>query len=517
MHLNKKATCVLLSLILFIGLLINITTVTNGHNWENSDFAGYIMCARSIVDGTVKELFSMDRFLIENSNKDVGTIIGPWGFPVLLSPVYYFFGLDIYAMKVYVSLFFLLSLWIIFLIFQDRLSYTENLLLVASLAFNPWFFDFKENILSDIPFLFFSLLSLFLIKRFIILNKIWINKLFSFSLIGILIFISYNIRTVGLILLPILLSVQYIENRSSTTNNASILSDKSNYIPYLIFIIFSVVMFMTLPGGETTSIYVSNLSKLNFSRMIFDIKYYTVLPSRFFPFLFLNMHGYGFEYNKFSLVIYAVMLLFVFLGMVKNLKNDYMFFLYILLTLPVILLFSSRQGFRLLIPVFPFFLYFLYKGLSALTLSLELVDDYNHLKIRAVSLFGFGLVLVSLFYIAHPSFKNFIPDKTETSGTSFSNDSVELFEFIKTNTDKTDSIIFFNPKVMSLFTNRRSFDLSAYTFKFEQLFTTPAKYIAYDKKDNAFKLTVQDLRNNFECPFENETFLLCSLSNNFVN
>jgi len=518
MDISNKKTYIILFLILLLSFTINISTFNKGHNWNNVDFAGYLLCTKSLLEGTVNELVSFDRFLISHSTKETGTILGNWGFPFLLSPVYYAFGLNLYAMKVYVNLFFLLSLWMVFLLFRNRLTNFENLLLIAALAFNSWFFDFKENVLSDIPFLFFSLLSLYLIKQFIIQNKICVNKLFSYSLIGVLIFISNSIRSVGLILLPLLLSVQYFESRHPKSKNESLLLNKINYVPYLIFIVLFAVIMLSLPGAESISLYFKNLTRLNISRIMFDIKYYLVLPSRFFPFLNLNMNSYGFGYNKVSLILYGLMLILVVLGIKKTYKKDYMFLIYMLITMPIIMFFSGRQGFRLLIPIFPFFLYFLFAGLSAITLSFDLSGNSKSYKINTVSFFGVGLVVVSVLYLANTVYQNKFIDKVSSDDVCeagnqnpYYNDGLELFHFIKANTDPADGIIFFKPRIMSLYADRKSFALSKWTFKFEQLLNSPARYIAYNKRDNIFNLTSQTLRDNFECIFENDTFILCNL------
>ncbi|MCK5506563.1 MAG: hypothetical protein KAJ10_15475, partial [Thermodesulfovibrionia bacterium] len=115
MNLSDRKAFIILAILLLFILVVNIITFKQDHNWNNVDFAGYILCAKSIVDGTVNELDLFDKFLSDNSTKDTGVIISKWGFPLLLSPVYYFWGLDIYAMKIFVSLFFPLSLWMVFL------------------------------------------------------------------------------------------------------------------------------------------------------------------------------------------------------------------------------------------------------------------------------------------------------------------------------------------------------------------------------------------------------------------
>jgi hypothetical protein len=512
--LNKKTTCSILFVLLSLCFLIDIATFKNGHNWENSDFVGYISQAKSLLEGTIDDLISHDKFMLENSTKETGAIMGPWVYPILLSPFYYIFGPNIYVMKVVTNLFFILSLIVVFLLFQERLRNVDNLLLIAILAFNPLIADFKDNVLSDIPFFFFSLFSLFLINRFIILNKIWINRFISFFLIGLLIFISYNIRSVGLVLLPTLMLVQYFKNRSPLMSKDSVFLNMYNYVPYIVFTVLFMAGLLIFPGSDIASAYFNKLSDISMEGLIFDIKYYTVLPSRFFPFLFLKMHGYGFEYNKFSLVIYSVMLLFLFVGILKNFKKDYMYLIYMLITIPVIIFFSSRQGFRLLIPLFPFFLYFLFKGLSTVSLTMEIFNNRKPLKIGLVYFFCASLITISLVNISINSYKNIMFNRSGLIEGPYSEDSTGLFNYIKANTDKRDAIIFHEPRSMYLFADRKSFALNKGNFKFEQLLNSHAGYLACEKKDNPYKLTPEDLRKDFNCPYENETYILCSLKNN---
>ena len=51
----------------------------------------------------------------------------------------------------------------LYFLVRDRLNQIESLLLVSLFAFNPLLLEFLDQILSDIPFLFFSTLSLVLI------------------------------------------------------------------------------------------------------------------------------------------------------------------------------------------------------------------------------------------------------------------------------------------------------------------------------------------------------------------
>ncbi|MBI5741736.1 MAG: hypothetical protein HZA16_13595 [Nitrospirae bacterium] len=204
-----------LILFIFIGVVfaVNLISFQNGHIWGD-DFAAYIDQARAIVYGNFDELISVHEYRVENSPSTVGPFMAPWGFPILLSPVYYAFGLDIHVMKIFIYLFFLASLLTLYLLFRDRLRNSENLLLLALIAFNPVYFRFKDVVHPDIPFIFFTLISLFLIEQFVVSGRTWINKFFSYSILGFLIFFSVEVRSIGLALLPTLLCAQFIENKA---------------------------------------------------------------------------------------------------------------------------------------------------------------------------------------------------------------------------------------------------------------------------------------------------------------
>ena len=500
MYLNKRNTYIILFSVILLIFSINLMTFKSGHNWGD-DFSSYIGQAKSLVDGTVNEFVEADIFLNEHSTMDTGGLYGSWGFPLLLSPIYYFFGLDMFAMKVFVNLFFMFSLFVLFLLFKDRLSNLQNLLLIIIIAFNKWFFDFKDDILSDYPFLFFSLTSLLLIQRFVISKEIWINRFISYASIGVLIFLSSSIRPVGLVLLPTLFFIQLIEGSSGPRNILSFISDRISYVPYIIFVIFTATLTLIQPEGSATSIF-RFLSTISIDRIIYDIKSYTLLPARFFPFLFIKLNVISFDYNKFSLIIYAAMLLFVFIGIKIRWKKDYLYLVYPLFTVIILMTFSRGQGFRLIIPIFPFFLYFFFIGLSTLTLSTDIF------QIRADHIFGFGIILLSMVYISHTGYQNIAFNKTEVIEGPYSSDSTELFNYIKSNTDKDDPIIFYKARILPLYTGRKSFKIAYYN----EIANSPARHIVCFKTGiNICFFEIQKLRDNHDCMFENDTFIFCSL------
>jgi hypothetical protein len=280
----------------------------------------------------------------------------------------------------------------------------------------------------------------------------------------------------------------------------------------LSFIILSIILAVTLPGtdAETLPHYFDKLSRLSISSLIFDIKYYTVLPSRFFSYLFINMNASAFSYNKYSLAIYSLMFMFVIFGISKNIKKDYVYVLYILITLPVNIFFSNRQGFRLIMPIFPFFIYFLFVGLSQITLSFAIFQKYNPVKIKVHILFGLVTVLISLFYISYSSYQNITYNKSGLINGPFNADSIELYDYIRANTKEDDAVIFSRPTVITLFTNRKS----ARIYELDNILNSHAEYIVCEKKRKKYYDLVHNLRKDYDCIFENDSFILCSLRNN---
>ena len=103
----KKIYWIVLVLVLLSYGLTAYFTLNSSQGWGD-DFASYIMQARSIVDGTEKSFFEHNSLTIYNSSEDIGPVAYPWGYPLLLAPVYRIFGLDLFALKLTNIFFFLL-------------------------------------------------------------------------------------------------------------------------------------------------------------------------------------------------------------------------------------------------------------------------------------------------------------------------------------------------------------------------------------------------------------------------
>jgi hypothetical protein len=503
MESNNIKAYVALFLIIIIVFVINIISFKNGHNWGD-DFADYINFAKGIVNGTLDELVSISTYRVDNSTVPTGSANTYWG-------VYYIFGFDIHIFKIYVYLFFICSLIIISLLFNDRLNSLQNLLLVAIIGFNPYFFNFKDNILTDFPYFFFSLLSLLLIKRYFILKNNRINRYYGYFLLGFLIFLSTLLRPVGIILLPTLLFVLYIENRPSLKSfKHFFIKDKFKFIPFIVFITLSVITSVALPKASI-SVDSDILLNSDISNIIFNLKYHLFAPAHYLPYFDVRYNAYGLGYDKIHLVLYTIIMLAVVYGITRNLKGDYLFLIYMLLNLMLFIIVRGRDH-RFFMPLFPFFIYFLLSGMSFISLSFSFPDKYNNARVNAAYFIGVGLLMTSLLYVSNGTYENITFNQTQIIEGPHSPDSIELFSYIKEHTGEDDSIIFHKSRAMLLYTDRRSFSMGSQNFTPDKAFNSDADYIVISKKKYLpHDLTLQDFQGKLECEFENTSFLLCDL------
>ena len=156
---------IILSVIVLTSLILSFLCIHNGHDWGD-DFALYIEQAKAITNHSLSKLLVINKYLLNNSDATISPYLYPNGFPLLLTPIYLIFGMNFIAMKILCVLFFIAALPLIYLLFRNKFdTAVYPLLIVAAIALQGVFITFTDNISSDLPFLFFSILSLVLIER----------------------------------------------------------------------------------------------------------------------------------------------------------------------------------------------------------------------------------------------------------------------------------------------------------------------------------------------------------------
>lgn len=138
-----------------LSLVANIVTLKDGHNWGD-DFAQYILNAQNIAQG--KPYGS--GIMLENPT------IYPPGFSLILAPVVKMAGVDFPTLKFLNLVFWYLALFFLYHIFSRHLGAKATLGSIVFLAWSSFFFVYKQNVLSDIPFFCLICWAFFAFERY---------------------------------------------------------------------------------------------------------------------------------------------------------------------------------------------------------------------------------------------------------------------------------------------------------------------------------------------------------------
>ncbi len=492
-HKNAKIIIVFSMIIVLSGFLL-ITTITHGHNW-GGDFSAYIMQCKSILEGNIQSYLTSNQYTIEQSSAPMGPIAYPWGFPLLLTPVFAFFGNNIYVLKFLGLILYLLLLIALWSIFRKTHTGIGFILLVSLFAFNPTMLSFVNNVLSDLPFLLVSTIGAWLIQRIVVGNKIISSSIWELIFLGIIIAFAFAIRTNGLLLLGVL-GLSYLMFFLYQKGNGTF-SDFTKWkylfwalLPFITFFLFQLIWKTYFPSGGGS--HLELLKKVSVSSINGNIHYYIELLSTFFPI-------------KHSLVIFGITMPLLVIGMFNRYRSDYPYIIYILLTLLLYIIWPYKQGLRFLFPILPFYISFIISGYEILIGNIEIKKKY----ILYILYLPIVLLLVSFLSKDIDRMKNNLKKYTDIKSGPYSLKSQELFSFVRDYTEKNSTIIFFKPRVMRLFTNRNTIMIS----NPEQL--NRGKYLCLRKirgyKNINKKVEYMQSKGQAELKFENRDFKVYKL------
>lgn len=453
-------------LIVSLSIIFHILQISENHQW--GDFALYLLQAKAITENSMEGLLALNTFSVNNSNVPTGPNLYPWGFPLLLAPVYYIFGLDIFAFKIYLVIIFGLILITMFFVLKKKLGDYASLLLVGIFAFNPLFISYNNLIQSDLPFLLFCLLTILYIQKTVTERNSHAVLYKEGFLLGTLIFISYFIRSNGIVFLPILLICQLIKKFEERRNIKDLLKIQgyslSFFFPYFIFFSWTIISNSIFPEGSSS--HFNRFEMVNFGTIVDNVFYYLKLPAVFYP---------GAPLSK---IIYYSTLPFAIVGVFYNLRKDYLYVLFCLASISICIIWPYSKGIRFIFPILPFYFYFLLTGMSLIK------DKYLPLiKVRI----DYAFAILLIFLLVSVFLNRIYKSQSLVIDGPYSNEAKTMFHFISSQTPSEALIIFRKPRSMMLFTNRVSLRENSD----EKLLGFPNAYIVVDKmyynKDRDFE------------------------------
>lgn len=408
--------------VLTIGVFY-LLTIRQGHNWGD-DFSMYIQHAINITQGA---RYNATPYLYYPPY--IGPDSYPPIFPLFLTPVVWLFGMNFTAMKVELILAFLGALLLLVQITKPYLSPTWQTALLILIGLNPYFWDFKDHIKSEIPFFVSAYLSIYLVQKFYQKGATGIAKYGYMVATGSAFYLAYGTRSIGLVLLPGLVIYDLIRNRKV-----------SIYVvgTGIVTIAFIVIQYYLL-RSDRTYVEMVQPDSGSFLRdwmrfILLNVPRYTGSLTQIWD----NGHS-----KLLRLGVTGLMLGLASMGFLVQAKKEITFAaLFVALYTICVVIVPMDGGVRYLLPVVPFYIFYSLLGLKALP---------SHKGQRRVAITAVA-VAVLMTYLSGYSAHNFreIPNGVTRP------EAGEFFDYIKQKTGERDVIIFTKPRALALFTGRQT-------------------------------------------------------------
>ncbi len=422
----------LLLIVVILAIILGSSMLTRGHEWGD-DFAWYILQAKSVVEGSIDEFVETSIFTNTESTTHVGPTAYPWGYPLLLTPVYAIKGIHPLFLKLPVVLLYAGFLIGMYLLAKVRFSENESLLIVCLFAFNPLLLQFLDQILSDIPFLFFSTLSLWLII------KDQRRSTWHASLIGTSIFFVVFMRATGILLLGCFLMVAFFELLQERRNWP--LVKKIVWESFLVCAAFGALFILSslvFPGGGAS--YLSQYAGMSVDQI------------RDFAARYFAIYGFFFGQTTVWKYVYYGLVGFFLVGAIVEWKSRLIFILFFIFWMTAHIAYPYWQGVRYIFPLLPIFIYFTFAGMKFALAKLPI----QYSSTGQWVFYGFWSLITVYFLVTSTQIAYSNLRNNRAINGPFDSYSKEVYAYIQDTTPPESIVVFFKPRVMRLMTDRAS-------------------------------------------------------------
>ena len=414
---QRQRRWILPGLLLLVGLYWSLT-FREGHGW-GGDFSLYIHHAINLLNGFP---YGDTGYILNPAVPIVSPQNYPPVFPLLLAPVIFLFGLNLTALKMVVVVCFVLFLAVFTALIKRELPLLYLCAVIIVLGFNPYLWDFKDDIRSDIPFLLFVYVALYLIYHVPPHKRQERGAVAPAILTGLFFYLAYGTRTAGIVLPACLVGLDLLQQRKIT---------RFTLVAELVIALGIIGQKLLFPSTDYAAQYTFDPAA-NLGHIIPYVKSTSVLWD----------NGYN---DGVLLVISLVALASAATAVWLRLRSrptilELFAFAYAL----VLVLWPVSQGIRFLIPIVPLFVFYTFYGIWQW--GKWLPGNWSarlFWGVTAVILLSYGAKYTTLSFGALPSGVN-------------QPESTALFEFVKEQTAETAVIIFRKPRVLALYTGRAS-------------------------------------------------------------
>ena len=413
--LRQHRWSILLVAIVAVAAVFSSWCIHPGHNWGD-DFALYMDQAQPQIYGTSDDLIQASQFTAEHSDVVFGPQVYPPGFPLLLSPFMVLFPLNFPVLKGFCAIFFLLTLLVLFRWFRQReIAPMAALAGVVMIGWHPVYLGFTDQVLSDLPFLFFSTLALLFLGNH---RQGW-----SYNLkLGIILIAAVSIREVGLLLVGPLLLVLWSNRREAKP---------SIFLP--LAMVLGVGGWMLLGNPANTGVRFQAWEFLSLESIWSNAIYYGELL----------LHFPAKKYFWLQVVTGGAFLGFAVFGAWKTRRDNGYILVYVLLILLFCLVWPAQQKWRFLLPILPALVLFFLQGIGSL-------KEFKLISRPAVFL---GLMVV---LIGAQGAKTAWAARDNNTNQAFTSEMKAIYTTIQ-ELNSEHPVIFFKPRLLRMVTRVKAF------------------------------------------------------------
>ncbi len=435
--------------------LICIHNQFGGIEWGD-DFALYVRQAKALTVGNIGEVLRENRFSVDNSGwHSFSPYSYPWGWPLLMAPVYVMFGLDYQVLKLLEVVAFCTFLVVFFALARRRVGLVPATILAVLFGVSRAFNGATDTVLSDLPYLCFAFVSLWLMDRYRESGQLLSDRR-ALIVLGLVLAFTWNVRREGIALVIALAALHVAILGGAAVREKSLralgnINWRNVALPYVTFAGATVTFQLLLPG-----VFLPNLPGTGVANVSPHITYYKDVLAEH-----LGLKGPGSPMELFgspAAALFAVRLFVVLAGvglllrLLRRLEEDVHLAAFLCASV-VIMMVSPYQDSRYFFTITPLLAYFAYQALPTLA---AIFTTGRPMAVRLASalpaLALSGLVLLCWRELAHAI--DYHRDYHYTIDGPEAPHAKQMFAAVKRLTRGDDVILFFRARAMTLYTDR---------------------------------------------------------------
>jgi 4-amino-4-deoxy-L-arabinose transferase-like glycosyltransferase len=413
----EKRTIILV-LVLAVGVFYS-TTLRKGHN-PGGDFAQYILHAKNLAQGAP---YADTGYIYNPHYPALGPRAYPPVLPFLLAPIVKCFGLNLASMKILVIFFFMLSLVACASLVRRSLPFIHAVAVLLITGLNPFFWNFKDDVASDIPFLFFVFLFLWFVDRQTrgpIAKTA--NHFIDGLVCGLIMALAFGTRTIGLALPVVLLLYEFYRLRKVSS---------FAMVSCAVFLALTAAQSLVFRGGNS---YLDQFRGLTLGVVLHNAMIYGDAMIKFW-----DNGSAAWSFLRYP--VFLALLIPACAGLLSRIKKPGPMEWFPVVYLPMVLLWPTPQGARFLIPVFPLFIFWAFHGLNRI-----------RKPVIRNAFFGLLLMAVASTYAVKYGTLNFGP----IPGGIGDEKQMACLSFIRDHTLKSDVFVCDEPRILALMAERKA-------------------------------------------------------------